>query len=85
LFVRCYTGEIAKATSTRDDYGSTCSGEAPRTGKERRKRLPDRLRKKANRKESQRHGQDNIRKQEGKGNKRNQVKNMITKKRSGWR
>jgi hypothetical protein len=27
----------------RDGYGSACSGEAPRTGKERKKRLPDRL------------------------------------------
>jgi hypothetical protein len=30
----------------RDGYGSACSGEAPRTGKERKKRLPERLREK---------------------------------------
>jgi hypothetical protein len=60
------TPERLQKQRARDNYGSACSGEVPRTGKERKKRLPERLRKKGNNREKLRPGQQQ-QKEEDKG------------------
>jgi hypothetical protein len=60
----------------RDGYGSACSGEAPRTGKETKKRLPERLREKGNSREKLRLG---LQQQKGNtGNKRKETQDART-------